>query len=259
MAAPARTRFSSPVSSLASLSLSTRPSIRFSNSPQRRPLGADPEVHRVGHGERRPGALLEHLHLQLRRAVGQEQELAAAVTLGQDRIELGQHVQLHVERLAVVHVRQVLAPPAEGLAAGHDLQARGVDVPRPGACACAPAGQSSPTTPTSRTVVKIAGGIGEEHGRAAQHVVALLAGRFDAVQGHGTDDHKRHDDTPLGAGKPWRARRPLRARCDSNIRLLWASGRGWQVAGALRTVARFGSRAVSRQDNHIMGGKDPKR
>ena len=63
---PARTRFSSPVSSRASLSLSTRPSIRWNKSQQLVALHVDPQVHRVGHHQRGRRHLVEHLHLHRR-------------------------------------------------------------------------------------------------------------------------------------------------------------------------------------------------
>ena len=121
------------------------------------------------------------------RAVGQKEELAAAVRLGQHGVEVLQHVQLQVERLAVVHVRQILAAPAEGFAAGNDLQAGGVDAPglEHGGVFRRPILAHHAGQPHGG---EEAGRVGEEHGRAAQHVVALLGGRFDAVQSDGTDD-----------------------------------------------------------------------
>ena len=87
----------------------------------------DPVVHRVGHDQLRGGALIDDPQLDFRGPVGEEEELAAAIVLGQDGVELGHDVQVQAERLAVVHVRQIAAAPAEGLAAGDDLQAGRVD------------------------------------------------------------------------------------------------------------------------------------
>ena len=59
-----------------------------------------------------------------------------------------------LERFPVVHVAQILAPPAERLATRDHFQPGGVDLPLLGAASVCSAGQSSPTAPTSRTGVK---------------------------------------------------------------------------------------------------------
>ena len=179
---PARTRLWSPVSS-SRLAVVEHQAVDPSEHLQHvLAVVDDPMVHRVGYDQLGAGALVDDPHLHLGGPVRQEEELALAVVLRQDRIELGHHVEAQVERLAVVHVFQVTAAPAERFAAGNDLQAGRVDL--------SPAEQfqvfrrpvfadhASQQHRREKT-----GGIGKENGRAAQHVLAAtVRGRFHAVQ-----------------------------------------------------------------------------
>ncbi len=144
-------------------------------------LDIDPQIHRVGHGEHGAGDLVEHFHLQHRRAVGQEQEFAAAKVGREDRIEIAEHVEMDFERFAVVHVGLVFAGPAKGFAAFDDVQAGGVDA----------AGfeqlrvLGGPIFADDADELhgrKIAGRIGKKDGRAAEHVVAARRRGFDAIK-----------------------------------------------------------------------------
>ncbi len=154
-------------------------------------LGVNPQVHRVGHDQRRAGHLIEHLHLHHRRAIGQKQIAAAAISLGQHRIEFLEHVQMHFQRLAIVHVRQIPAAPAECLCPADDVQARGVDPPagEQGRMLGRKVFAHHAHQPHGR---EITGRIGKIGGRAAQHIVAPLAGGFDTVQSNRSDDEQRH-------------------------------------------------------------------
>ena len=130
--------------------------------------------------------------LHFRGPVGEEEELALAIVLRQDGIELGHDVQVQAERLAVVHVRQIATAPAEGLAAGNDLQAGRVDRSFPQHCQVF---RRPIFADHARQADRSeeAGRIGKEHGRAAQHVIALaMRGRFHAIQGNRTHNHQRH-------------------------------------------------------------------
>ncbi len=172
----------------------------FQQGQQTRALAGDIVIHGVGHGQGRARTLVQHAHLQLRRAVGQEEDFALPVALGQHGIELFHDVELQIEGLAVVHVFQVAAAPAEGLAAGHDLQPRGVDVAGLEQCGVG-GGPILADHPGQPHRSEVAGGVGEEDGRSAQHVVALLAGGFHAIEGDRSDNDQRHDRIPLSLGK----------------------------------------------------------
>ncbi len=163
------------------------------------PLVLNVIVHRVGDDQGGAGALVEHAHLQLRRGVGEEEKFAAAIRLRQCRIELRHHVQLQVERLAVVHVFQVSPPPTERLSAGDNLQSGGVDVPfaEQFAVFLRPILADGAGEPHGGEVT---GGVGEEDGRAAQQVIALLRGGFHAVQRDRSNNDQGHDQGPLGTG-----------------------------------------------------------
>ena len=79
-------------------------------------------------------ALLERLGLDRRRGVGQEDVARVAVALGHLRVEVLEHVEVRVERVARVPVGLVAPGPAEGLAVG-DLDAARVDAVRLEPCA----------------------------------------------------------------------------------------------------------------------------
>jgi hypothetical protein len=89
--------------------------------------GADPEVHRVGDDQTLFRELLGEPVLHAGVHVGEEDDRAVRVRAGHRGRGLDQDVQLGEERLAVVHVVEVLAAPAEGLGAGPHLEAGRVD------------------------------------------------------------------------------------------------------------------------------------
>ena len=86
-------------------------------------VAADPEVHRVGGDERGRLDLLDHVELQRRMDVAEEDQLGVAVALVELGLEVGEHAEPGVEGLAGGQVVGVLADPVEGLA-GPALDAR---------------------------------------------------------------------------------------------------------------------------------------
>ena len=86
----------------------------------------DPEIHRVGHDKFWFLDLAEHVHLQLRRDIGKENEGGVLVLLRQGRIKFLKHVERDRKRLAVIHVPFVFARPAKRLTGG-DFEAVEVD------------------------------------------------------------------------------------------------------------------------------------
>src|SRR4029453_10552872 len=110
---PAETRFSSPVSSFASLSFITRPSIRRKSAIS---SSCCSRIHRsivsattslaVGACARTPLWVVGGGG-----AVGQENKLTLPERLGQRRPEVTEDVQVHLQRLAVVHVGEILPLP----------------------------------------------------------------------------------------------------------------------------------------------------
>ncbi len=90
----------------------------------------EPELHRVAGDELRIGHLLQHLELQLRLDIGQEDQLRVAVRRGQRRMEIGEDVELGVQRLPILQPDAGVARgPSKGLSGTH-LQTREIDVAR---------------------------------------------------------------------------------------------------------------------------------
>ena len=79
---------------------------------------------------------------------------APARDLGELRLEVGEHVELRVERLAVVQVPAVVAAPEERPPAGDVLDVVGVDAAGVRARRARPSPKSSPTGPTTCTSSK---------------------------------------------------------------------------------------------------------
>jgi hypothetical protein len=137
------------------------------------------------------GGLIEHAELRARRAVGQEDELAAAERLGQRGAEIAKNVELHLQRFAVVHVGLVLALPEERFSAADDVQPGRVD-----------AAAAEQRDVLGRKIVahdadqhdrrEVARRVGEIRGRPAENPLARLRGRFDRIEGDRTNNQKRH-------------------------------------------------------------------
>ena len=93
---------------------------------QRGAIAVDPMVHRVGADELDRMQLLEHARLQAGLDVREKHQLAVAVGLREARVELREHVELKIERVAHVHVFVVATAPAERCAR-HGLETRKAD------------------------------------------------------------------------------------------------------------------------------------
>ena len=161
-----------------------------------------------GDDEAPAGDLLQHFRLHPGNAVGEEDVLRLAIIFRQPRIELAEDVELHVERLAVVHVRFVAAGPGERFAAGDDLQARSVDAAAVkklrmlfGPVVADDADESDAGEET--------GGDREVGCGAPQHVVAAFDRRFDVINGDGTDDKQRHGVATKGSETAGKMKRQL--------------------------------------------------
>src|SRR5450759_3741212 len=71
-------------------------------------------------------SLFEYLHLQFRLDICQEEQVAAAVLIGNDGMKTGIDTQLRVQRIARVHIYMVTRHPAECAPLAY-LQSRQVD------------------------------------------------------------------------------------------------------------------------------------
>src|SRR5262245_54848429 len=85
-------------------------------------LLANPQVHGIGDDEACSRCLLQHAHLRDGRAVREKDELALPERFGERRPKIAEDVKMNLQRLAVVHIGEILALPKECLAAANNVQ-----------------------------------------------------------------------------------------------------------------------------------------
>ena len=186
-------------------------------------LGFDPEVHRIGGDQRGRFHLCQHLGLERGVDVGQEDDRRLAVRLVQLRREILEDVEVGRQGLGHGGVLAVPAGPAEGLALG-DLEAAEVDA--------ALGEEDAVLTREVRTHDaheldrrEVAGGQGEEGGRAAEGVMAGAREGLDGVERDGADDEDGVH-VEVSPGEPAVRHRVRRDRGGSGSRPAIASGAG---------------------------------
>ena len=131
------------------------------------------------------------------------------------RLELGEHVQLGVERLAVVEVPAVHAAPEERLAAGDVLDVVG-DRRRGARAARLGRGEVVADRADHAHLVEERRGEREVHGGAAEHALALPERGPDRVIGDGSDDGDRHAAAEASGRAAHRCRRGRARPAGSN-------------------------------------------
>ena len=185
---PARTRLSSPVSSLASLSLSTRPSIRFNSVRRSSRLGADLEVHRVGHRPAtRPGTDRAPSFAASASRWPRNRNLQRRYVSGSTGLKSSNTFSCRSSVSRSFMLARYLPRQRNVLPPGTTCKPGGVDAPRlqqfrvfRRPILAHHAGQPHAS--------EVAGRIRKIHGRPAQHVIARLGWRFHAIQRNRTDD-----------------------------------------------------------------------
>ena len=153
---------------------------------QGRPLAADPEIHGVGGDQPRALHLSQDLELEAGVDVAEQQKGARAEGLRQLGSEVGEDVELGVQRGAAREVRRVAARPAEGLArrpldAGRVYAARRERVD----------GAIGEIVADHRHHAHRCEERGRQRrvgGRPANDVLGVLAGQLEVVEGHRPDD-----------------------------------------------------------------------
>src|ERR1043166_1282828 len=146
----------------------------------------EPEVHGVGDDELGLLHLVEHMHLQRGRDIGEEDERGGLERVGQMRGETFKHAQLSGEGAAVVHVQLVFAGPMEGFA-GLDLESVKVDAMAAIELDVA-LGKVLPDDADELDGSEETGGDGGVTGGTAEEAGVLGMRGFDGVQGGGTDN-----------------------------------------------------------------------
>jgi hypothetical protein len=151
--------------------------------------GVDPVVHRVERDQLRARDLLAHLDLQVRLDVAEEDEARRPRRIGELRLEVGEDVELRVERVRGVEIEVVAPAPEEGAAGGDDFQIVRVDL-----VLAEDAELVSPEVAADDAddphVREEARREREVRGRAAEHPLALAERGFHRVERDGADDEK---------------------------------------------------------------------
>jgi hypothetical protein len=163
-------------------------------------LPLDPEVHRVGDDELRSLDLLENLDLQGGVDVAEQDVVGVEVRLGELGFEIGEHVELRLERDAAHEVRVVAACPAEGLAR-RALEPREVDVAARKGFEVARRKIVSHDRDDANGR-KHRRRVGRIRRRSADHVLGGDGGQLEVVERHRADDEERgrllvHDELPF--------------------------------------------------------------
>ena len=150
----------------------------------------DPVVHRVAAGEPDVLHLIADAALQVGLYVAQKEKRLAAIAFGQFGIEIGEDVEIGLQRLAVVHIGRVLTGPEEGLA-GDAIETGEIDL----------AGRQEIDVFLREILAddaddfdlrKIRGGERNVGARSAEHAVNFSMRRFDAVIGNGSNHDEGH-------------------------------------------------------------------
>ena len=230
-ACAARIRFGSSVSCLSSASLRTRQSTSRDRRQQRLVRDVDPQVHRVHRDEARGRALLAHLALQLGLDVGEEDDLGRARGVRELRLEVLEHVEVGLERVALVDVAVVAPGPEEGLARRGTCSTSSVITPRAWRIAYSASPKSSPTGPTMRVSAscdeaiekctaappsrrsRLPAGVSTASKAMDPTTVSVMAAREASAGRHYGPAHARDPDHRVGRARGARAgRRPAGAR-----------------------------------------------
>src|SRR5690606_19974032 len=153
---------------------------------QLRALALDPEVHGVTCDEARRAHLLEYFELEHGIDVAEEDPLGVAERVGDLRLEVREHAEPRLERLAAVQVEAVDARPAEALA-GSLLETRQVDAALLEETQVAHRVVVANDTDELHTAVQRCGRT-EECGGSAQCIRHAAERCFDAVERYAADD-----------------------------------------------------------------------
>ena len=157
---------------------------------QIRQCDVQPQVHRVGYDEFGPPHLVQHVKLERRRDVGQQDELGVLMRLRQFGRERLKHAQLGQQRAAIVHVRLVFARPVKRFA-GQNLQAfeiNFVPVIKPDVFF----GEIGADDANQFHRAEKARGDGGVAGRAAQQARIFRSRSLDGIQRRRTDNENAH-------------------------------------------------------------------
>ena len=152
----------------------------------------DPQVHRIEGGEGGVRALRAHLALEIRLDVPEEEHACLLRLGGELRLEVGEDVELRVERVAVVEVPGVAARPEERLPARHALDVVGRDAASVEDAELLVAEVLADDAHDAH-VREEARREREMGGRAPEQAITLAERSLDRVERDGTDDDEGHE------------------------------------------------------------------
>ena len=128
------------------------------------------------------------------------------------RLEVLEHPELRVERLARVQIPAVLAAQ-KNVFPSATTSTSSVSVPRVRSTSKSASAKSPPTGPTGRDRVEERGGQREMSGRSAEHPIALAERRLDGVvreRAHNRDRHRAAPRSSLARSpRAWAGRAPV--------------------------------------------------
>ena len=150
------------------------------------PRDFEPQIHRIRHNELWFLHLTQHVHLQLRRDIGEENKGGIPILGWQGRIELFEYVERNGQRPPIVHVPFVFAGPAKRRPR-RNFEPLKVDAVFP---VQVEIGLWKIVTDNADEIhrCKEAGGNGRVAGGSAEEIMMFFERRLDAVESDGTGD-----------------------------------------------------------------------
>src|SRR5690606_17809894 len=187
--------------------------------------------------------LRKDVRLQARVNVAEQDILGLAICLGQLGAEVGEDVELSVERLARGEVRRILADPLEGLAA-RVFDAAGIDTALAQRCQYGGGEVGADHADHAHRRKQAGRDRGKRRG-AADHVLEITARQLQVVQGHGANHG--YGASVVHAG-PFR-QGPVRAQGSAGYEpgwSVWSGGLASNVSasGALRKERHSSARKI---------------
>ena len=186
----------SPLSSRASSSLMTRISDPPEQLLQLAARRGDPMIHRVAADRRRgPPADRAPWLADCGSMLARNTYCASTMLARQLRLEIGEDVELQIQRVALVHVLVVAARPRARCAPNARCSPER-SMPRSVRNSISSRGKSSPTAATILHRSEEAGGHRKVGRGAAQRAIDFPVRGFDGIEEHRSDDQNTHPDTP---------------------------------------------------------------
>src|SRR5581483_3470261 len=152
-------------------------------------LGHNPEFHRIQNRQARVRRGLQHLHLEFRLDICQEEQFAFEVGGWQYGMKPGVDAELSIQRIARIHIHMIAAGPAKGTPLA-DLQAIQVNRATAQEIQKLPGKIGADNCDQVDLVVK-RGSRREKRGSSAENLLNTIEWSLDCIKSHRANDQNR--------------------------------------------------------------------